>query len=329
MVEITEDDYYSNMYDIEKLTHLSGKERTKNSIVRKIEHLISHNKCLEAKEEIIGYLDKNKLTPEIEMIKGALWIKERLFKSYFNDELSCLSKSPKECALSELSYYTKEEKQILLRKMLVETPVSESWKEISPDPKNEDEVNHFYMVTDSYIYELMAANHIIQTLYSYYVLIQKLKDLKIHTILDYGAGAGTLSILFKELGYNVTYADLSGKTFGFAKWRFKKRNYDIPMIDLTKEERKEEHNHDCIVCTEVFEHLVNPLKLLDRFSKILKKDQFLIISESCKYTKDFCSHLETNKKYGGDKFKILLQKQGFVQIKADPFIPQLIFRKIV
>ena len=326
MVEIKENDYYSNMYDIEQLTNLSQKESTKNSIVLKIEHLIAQNKCLEAKEEINRYLEGHESTPEIEMIKGASWVKEKLFTSYFTDKFNHLSKSPKECALSELSDYTKKDRQILLRKMLVEIPVSESWNKINPNPKNEEEVNNFYMVTDSYIYELMAANHVIQTLYSYYVLMQKLEDLKIHTILDYGAGAGTLSILFRELDYNVTYADLPGKTFEFAKWRFKKRNYEIPIVDLTKEEVQD---HDCIVCTEVFEHLVNPLKLLDKFSKILKKDQFLIISESCKYTEDFCSHLETNKKYGGDNFKKLLQEQGFVQIKTDPFIPQLIFRKSV
>ncbi len=325
MVEIKENDYYSNMYDVEGLTLLSRKESTKNSVIKKIERLIIQNKCLEAKDEINKYLEKDKSAPEIEMMKGALQIKEELFISYFNDELNYLTKSPKECALSELSDYTKKERQILLKKMLAEVPVSESWKGINPNPKNEEEVNQFYMVTDAYIYELMAANHIIQTLYSYYVLTQKLEDLKISTILDYGAGAGTLSILFKKLGYNVTYADLPGETFEFAKWRFKKRNYEIPMIDLT---RQEVQNYDCIMCTEVFEHLVNPLKLLDEFSRILKRGQFLIISESCKYTEDFCNHLETNKKYGGNMFTKLLQKYGFIQIKADPFIPQLIFKRI-
>ena len=325
MVEINKDDYYSNMYDIENLTTLSKKAKTVNKKVIEIENYIVNNNCLEAKKESISnFHDESQ--HEINILAGALEVKEILFRSFFNDSKNHLLKSPKECALSELQKYLNKSKKAVVKKMLVEVPVAESWKEINPNPSNKEEVDNFYMITDSYIYELMAANHIVQTLYSFYVLTQKLRDLNITNMLDYGGGAGTLSILFSELGYDVTYADLPGKTFDFAKWRFSNRSLKIPLINLKKEEIS---SYDCIICTEVFEHLVNPLSLLKKFKSNLKKNQFLVISESCEYVEDFCSHLDDNKKYGGEKFIELLKDYGFEQILNEPFIPQLIFKKII
>ncbi len=148
----------------------------------------------------------------------------------------------------------------------------------------------------------------------------------LHTILNYGAGAGNLCILLKKLGYNVIYADLPGKTYDFAKFRFDKRDIKIKMLNLLETNINEEE-FDCILSTEVVEHVVEPEKLIKEFSENLKKDQYLIVSESCEYTEDFASHLEHNKIFGGDNFIELAEKYNFKQIKKDPFIPQMIFRK--
>ncbi len=82
--------------------------------------------------------------------------------------------------------------------MLVEKPVHDSWNKIRPNPLSEEDINRFYKITDPYIYELMAANHIVQTLFSFYELVQKMKRLDIHKIMDYGAGAGTLSFCSRD-----------------------------------------------------------------------------------------------------------------------------------
>lgn len=209
--------------------------------------------------------------------------------------------------------------------MVTEKPVRIAWDAINPNPRDKNKIINFYKSTDSYIYELMASNNVAQTLYSYSVLANKLKDLNVNTILDYGAGAGTLSIILKQIGYNIIYADLTGKTFEFAKWRFKQRNIEIPMINLSENLDLAKLNFDCILCTEVIEHLVDPIKLLNEFSRLLKKNGILVVSESCEYVEEFSSHLESNRKYGGENFIKILKDLQFNHIFKEPFIPQLIF----
>ncbi len=322
---IPKENYYSKMYDIENLTNLNkNRKLTNNKYLSEIESLIKQNKCKQAKKILSTKIKEKNASNELFLLYGALLIKE-IISTNFSKTIS-EDYSPKNIALLELSKYLNKPISKIKSKTIVETPVSLSWKKINPNPKNEAEVNYFYRITNAYVYELMAANYIVQTLYSYYALSQKIKNKKIKTILDYGGGAGTLSILFKELGYNVIYADLPGKTFDYAKWRFKQRKLNIKMIDLNKEDI-DVLDFDCILCTEVIEHLVDPLKLLGKFKKVLKKNEILIVSESCEYTADFSSHLISNKKYGGAKFINILSKLGFNQIKKEPFIPQLIFKK--
>jgi hypothetical protein len=326
--EITQKDYYENMYDIESLTDLnkSEKKRSASKKVIRVENLIRKNRCSKAKDEIRNILASqpiNKLDNRLILLDGALRVKDRLFSKNISPNYKNLS--PKNCALEELSAYLRKPKEVIKKKMLVEKPVDKAWCEIHPDPTSEKEITNFYIQTDAYVYELMAANHIVQTLYSYYVLCDKLKTLNVGSVLDYGAGAGTLSILFENLGYSVTYADLPGKLFDFAKWRFAKRKINIPMINLMKQKIKPEF--DCIVSTEVVEHVVDPIGLIKIFQSILKKNGTLVVSESCEYTKDFSSHLENNKKYGGKNFIKLMSSLGFQQILPKPFIPQMILIK--
>lgn len=319
--EIPKDDYYENMYDIENLTSLNRKRKNvvSSNEVKEFEDMIKSNDCVLAFDKLIEFINNNEnCDNEIIILYGALFIKNIVLE---NEDLS-----PKQSALNELEEYLKIDKKEIEKLMLVEVPVDIDWKKLNPNPENEDEVNKFYMKTDSYIYELMAANHIVQTLYSYYVLINKIKDLNIKTIVDYGAGAGTLSILFKKLGYNVIYADLPGKTFDFAKFRFEKRELDIKMINLLEDDLSDE-DFDCILSTEVVEHVVDPKKLIKTFSKYLDVGEYLIVSESCEYTEDFASHLVHNKKYGGENFITLMKEFGFKQTLDKPFIPQMIFRK--
>lgn len=326
--EIKREDYYENMYDIESLTDLNvqRKKRKNNKDVLEVEKLILRNKVCQANTRLNNLLVKKKekmADSRLKILAGAIWVKNRVFSKEILRNYENMS--PKNCALEELAKYLKKSKKEIERKMVVEKPVAQAWKKINPDPKSEKEISDFYIKTDAYVYELMAANHIVQTLYSYFLLKEKLKKLNIKTILDYGAGAGTLSIFFKNLGYSVVFADLPGKLFNFAKWRVKKRKINIPMIDLKK--GKIQKKYDCIVCTEVVEHVVNPEALLKSLKSKLKKNGVLVVSESCEYTKDFASHLQANKKYGGKEFIKLMNFLGFRQIFSDPFIPQMIFRR--
>jgi len=317
-VDIPKNDYYANMYDIENLTSLSKREKTQVKNIKDIEDQVLRDNCEKAQMELEKLISKDTKESEIYMLYGALTIK--------NIVLEGKSLSPKHAALQELKEYLRLPEKEISKKMLVEVPVAEEWKKFNPDITNEEEINNFYSKTDAYVFELMAANHIIQTLYSYFILTEKLKKLKVKKIIDYGAGAGTLCILFKKLGYDIDYADLPGKLSDFAKWRFEKRNIEIPMIDMAQKPIDEE-SYDCIISTEVIEHVVNPIKLLELFSQTLKGGGVLVVSESCEYIEDFSSHLESNRKYGGKEFIDIVEKMGFKQVMKEPFIPQLIFIK--
>lgn len=323
MIQIPKEDYYANMYDIENLTDLNRERTNKKSpkILSDIEKLIISNQCSKAIIEINRLIRKPIDIKELHVLKGALEEKDLEFEGLCSHDIS-----PKNSALYELSKYLNKPEEEIEKLMLVEKPVEQSWNIINPDPTSEESVNNFYMETDSYIYELMAANNIVQTLYSFFVLIQKMKELEITTVLDYGAGVGTLSIIFKRLGYDVTYADLPGKTFDFARWRIDQRELNIGMVDLNKTLRISE-KFDCVLSTEVVEHVVDPIKLIRKISEALRKDGIFVVSESCNYTEEFSSHLESNKKYGSEAFIKLMEENKFKQIQKDPFIPQLIFQK--
>lgn len=325
--------YYDYMYDVEGLTNLNAKRTKKvSTFVKKVETLVRKQKCQDALHFLRRNLIGKTSAPEADMLALALTVKSILFKDVAKDVNNA---SPKHCALVELKSFLKLDLKTLEYKMVVEEPVHEEWNSMKIDPRNEKDVNRFYKETNSYIYELMAANNIIQTLFTFGTVAQRMQRLGISKVLDYGGGAGTLSILLKKLGFAVTFADLKSKTADFAKWRFKQRNLNIPNLVLSgdvsadlKKLKIKKGEFDCILCTEVIEHVNRPLDLVKSFSESLSSGGVLVISESCEYTEQFSSHLESNKKYGGKNFAKIMKKYGFVPLPVDFFIPQQIFIKL-
>jgi hypothetical protein len=113
--EIKKEDYYENMYDIENLTELnkSNEKTKKSSSVLEIEKLIKNNRCNDARIKIKQALLKEK-TSRIEILNGALWVKDRVFSEFISPNFKNLS--PKSCALKELSLYLKKTEKIIEKK---------------------------------------------------------------------------------------------------------------------------------------------------------------------------------------------------------------------
>ena len=108
-------------------------------------------------------------------------------------------------------------------------------------------------------------------------------DLK---ILDAGAGTQQHRLYCEHLRYfSQDFAeydgrgDDSGLQMGADNFSYGKLDYvsDISKIPV------ESNSFDAVMCTEVFEHLPNPLLAIEEFSRILNKDGYLII------TAPFCS----------------------------------------
>lgn len=325
--------YYDHMYDIEGLTSLNVAQSQETSAeIKEVETFIREQECVKARQILTEMVPHSKNPIDLEhMLLSALEIKQLLFEGVVKDSAE---KSPKMCALEELGVFLKKPQLEIEKNMVVEEPVGKDWKIRKVDPTNTTSVIDFYKETDSYIYELMAANHIVQTLFTYAVMVERMKSIGVKSVLDYGAGIGTLSILLSSVGFDVTYAELPSKTAEFAKSRFKKRNLSIPVFELTGDERYDlsqplfnDKQFDCILSTEVIEHVSKPLDLIFAFSEKLQSGGVVVVSESCEYTEQFASHLEQNKQYGGQAFIDQMEKVGFKLHPVDFFIPQLIFIK--
>ena len=92
------------------------------------------------------------------------------------------------------------------------------------------------------------------------------------TILDLGAGAGALSQRLIDLGYSVVAADMKQSEF--------LSNADYVVIDLNKNfaSNFDGQKYDCIIATEVLEHLESPLHFLGELNKLLTDNGISIIS---------------------------------------------------
>jgi hypothetical protein len=94
--------------------------------------------------------------------------------------------------------------------------------------------------------------------------IKHLKDKNINSILDVGAGIGATTLMFKLNFKNsiVYYNNLKGFQWNFAEWLFKKFNVEINMV--SPENLFSIENVDLILCFEFFEHIKQPIILLEK-----------------------------------------------------------------
>jgi ubiquinone/menaquinone biosynthesis C-methylase UbiE len=91
------------------------------------------------------------------------------------------------------------------------------------------------------------------------------------TILDVPAGEGALSLRLKNIGFDVSCADLYPQIFKLSGTEIKLANLDekLPYND---------NLFDYIVCVEGLEHIENPANAIREFSRLLKSGGNLIVS---------------------------------------------------
>jgi len=160
------------------------------------------------------------------------------------------------------------------------------------NPKTEKEIKKFYEVNPFYSFSL-AYWHMSRGQRRFrYEIIKTCKG----NVLDYGGGIGDLCIALARRGFNVTYAEVYGKTFEFAKWLFKKRKYsNIKILDVGKNQEKIwENMYDTIICIDVIEHIPHPEIILGKMAKHLKNNGGLVITalNSTEVTENHPMHLK-------------------------------------
>lgn len=134
----------------------------------------------------------------------------------------------------------------------------------------------FYSYSKYYIFDLCYGNYWSSNTYLGKALIAKNSFGK---ILDYGAGVGSQLIMAWNLGFkDLTYYDVNGILFDFAKFRFKKRGMCVRMISASDVEDRLEESYDTIYCLWVLEHVKDPYIHLKRLNKHLKNGGRLFLA---------------------------------------------------
>jgi len=142
------------------------------------------------------------------------------------------------------------------------------------NPKTEEEIKEFYKIIPYYPFELAYWHMWIgQRRFRKEVVRQSFGE-----VLDYGGGIGDLCIELAKKGLNVTYGDVQGINWEFAKYLFKKRGYNIAMIDLGEGKLPKEKKYDTIICIDTIEHIPNPEVVLKDIAAHLKSGGRLIIT---------------------------------------------------
>ena len=210
----------------------------------------------------------------------------------------------------------------------VEVPVRNDWVRRQMSLNDPQAVEDFYRTTLSYILELTAANYQVQTLFNYAVIIDLLKRSGVREIFDYGAGIGTFSQLAYANGISSTHADLDSETMFFAQNRYERLGLNIPTIRIDPKDPKLPATAECIVCTEVLEHIFDPEKLVREMHAALRPGGILVVSESFDYVDEFCTHLPMHRGQGGRKFLEFMNSVGFREMPTGHLLHPTVHLKL-
>lgn len=151
----------------------------------------------------------------------------------------------------------------------------QEWLNTITDARDEAALTRFYNQSDTELFELIEwhANDPIH----YRTLI--VRDLALQrpgrAHLDYGSGIGNDALAFASAGFHVTLADISDLLLAFASWRCRRRGFDVKTIDLKKETPPADA-FDSIICFDVLEHVLDPVKVIRLFHRTMRPNGLLV-----------------------------------------------------
>lgn len=121
----------------------------------------------------------------------------------------------------------------------------------------------FYSSSTYYICDILTANVSKETvrekLDSFYPgILASIKNHPGHRFLEFGGGTGVFCEMVQNMGKDVTYLDIPGQQFNFAKWRFEKYGIPIQMQCTSPGKLELTGSFDIIFTDAVMEHLTDP-----------------------------------------------------------------------
>jgi len=112
----------------------------------------------------------------------------------------------------------------------------------------------FYTFQEAEIYLLAAWHAELGAVQARVNAVQHALDHDAQAVLDFRSGIGSDAIVFAQLGFTVTLADVSSSMLQFAKWRLERRALKASYLDLNRCSLPSS-SFDVAVSFDVFEHI--------------------------------------------------------------------------
>ena len=140
-----------------------------------------------------------------------------------------------------------------------------------------------------------------------------LRKNKVKSLIDLGCGTGKLSIDLAKNGFKVSGLDISERLIKKARQNGKDAKLDIDFHIGDIERLKINKRFDCVIISEVLEHIKDDVSVMKSVRKLLNEDGKLFISvpalEALRHERDEClGHL---RRYSKKELKTKLKKAGF------------------
>ncbi len=105
-------------------------------------------------------------------------------------------------------------------------------------------------------------------------------------VLDVGCGDGALSgLIRRNLGRSVTGVDANSLAIDLARDAFARRGLEGQFKCITGYDTGEpENSYDAVVCSDVIEHVQEPLKMLSEIRRVLRSGGHLVITTPIRYS---------------------------------------------
>lgn len=162
--------------------------------------------------------------------------------------------------------------------------LARSWNDDPPvDP---DAVGRWYEANSEYYLYDLAQFHLAYKHIRFMLDIVELSDGR---ILDYGAGIGDLVLELARRQHDVTYLDVDGRTKAFARWRAER---DWLPVTFASDLGEVDGPFDTIISLDVFEHLAEPLPVVDGLIEKLAPGGRMIVTAYFGATKSHPMHFD-------------------------------------
>lgn len=221
----------------------------------------------------------------IALVSGGLLVVAAVGTHFLVEECARNHRSNVAATVDELTAFDSVSEDYAEEMLATATGIlARSWN--SNPPVEPDDVGRWYEANSEYYLYDLAQFHLA---YKHIRFMLDIVGMSKGSVLDYGAGIGDLALELARRGHDVTYLDVDGRTKAFAKWRAER---DWLAIAFASEIEEVTGPFDTIVSLDVFEHLADPLPVVDALVERLAPGGRMIVTAYFGATKSHPMHFD-------------------------------------